>query len=198
MDIGANIGNYTAELRRRNPQLEIHSFEPQAFNASKLQERFADDRKIVIVPLGVSDSERVAILYSDQRGSGLASLAHRDLTHLNLSFDVKEEVDLIRFEDYWRSALDSRHIDLVKLDIEGHELAALRGFGEVLKHISVLQFEFGGCNIDTRTFFKDFWTLLSGFGYEIYRVTPIGVQHLDRYRESDEFFVTTNFIAVKQ
>jgi FkbM family methyltransferase len=164
VDIGANIGNYTAELRRRNPQLEIHSFEPQVFNVSKLQERFANDRKIVIVPLGVSDSERAAILYSDQRGSGLASLVHRDLTHLNLSFDVKEEVDLIRFEDYWRSALDSRHIDLVKLDIEGHELAALRGFGEALKHISVLQFEFGGCNIDTITFFKDFWTLLSGFG----------------------------------
>lgn len=30
IDIGGNVGNYTAELRRTNPELEIHTFEPSA------------------------------------------------------------------------------------------------------------------------------------------------------------------------
>jgi hypothetical protein len=30
IDIGGNLGNYTAELRKRNPSLEIHTFEPSA------------------------------------------------------------------------------------------------------------------------------------------------------------------------
>lgn len=61
----------------------------------------------------------------------------------------------------------------------------------------VLQFEFGGCNIDTRTYFKDFWQLASMEGFIIYRMAPVGLVCIDRYRESDEFFSTTNFLAVR-
>ena len=32
IDIGGNVGEYTAELRRRNPNLEIHTFEPSHTN----------------------------------------------------------------------------------------------------------------------------------------------------------------------
>lgn len=74
-----------------------------------------------------------------------------------MTFDVKEPVRTERFEDYWRSVLKSRQIDLAKLDIEGHELNALRGFGNAINAVNVLQFEFGGCSIDTHTYFQDFW-----------------------------------------
>jgi hypothetical protein len=49
---------------------------------------------------------------------------------------------------------------MVKMDIEGHELTALKGFGAALDVARVLQFEFGGCNIDSRTYFQDFWYFL--------------------------------------
>ena len=46
-------------------------------------------------------------------------------------------------------------IDLLKLDVEGHELYLLSA-KKFISKISVIQFEFGGCNIDTRTYFRDF------------------------------------------
>ena len=103
------------------------------------------------------------------------------------------------FEDYWKTVLNSQQIDICKIDIEGHELDALVGFGEAIKHISVIQFEFGGCNIDTRTFFQDFWYFFQEKGFDLYRISPIGLIHIPRYRELDEFFfITTNYLAKRR
>jgi len=67
----------------------------------------------------------------------------------------------------------------------------------VLDRVGVVQFEFGGCNIDTRTFLQDFWYLLTGAGYRLHRLGPNGLTPVDRYRETDEVFVTTNYFAAR-
>lgn len=198
IDIGGNVGEYTAELRRTNQNLEIHTFEPSATNIDKLKKRFEGDKNIKLIPLAVSDTSGSATLFSNEPGSGLASLTKRKLDHFNIPFECKESIDTIRFEDYWINALDQRAIDIVKIDIEGHELAALNGFGDAIKKTSVLQFEFGGCNIDTRTYFQDFWYFFKDKNFDIYRITPLGLEKIERYRECDEYFSTTNFIAVNR
>jgi FkbM family methyltransferase len=196
VDIGGNIGDYTAELRRLHPQAEIHVFEPAAINIERLTTRFAADPQITLVPRAVSESASSAVLFSNAPGSGLASLSKRRLDHFNIAFDVTETIQTIRFEDYWHTVLGGRELDLVKLDIEGHELAALRGFGDAIRHTKVIQFEFGGSNIDTRTFFQDFWYFFAGCEFDLYRITPGGAVKLNFYSERDECFVTTNYIAV--
>jgi len=198
IDIGGNVGTYTAELRKRNPSLEIHTFEPSATNIEKLAARFKDDPLIKVVPLALSDAAGTATLFSDESGSGLASLTQRRLEHFNIPFDTKEVINTVRFEDYWRTTLQSRQLDMVKIDIEGHELNALKGFGGALNLTRVLQFEFGGCNIDTRTYFQDFWYFFKQHNFALYRITPFGAENIARYKESDEYFTTTNYIAANR
>lgn len=198
VDIGGNVGTYTAELRKRNPDLEIHTFEPSATNLEKLKAQFGADQLIKVVPLAVSDQSGEAVLFSNEPGSGLGSLTRRRLDHFNIDFDTKETIQTIRFEDYWVNELQSRKIDLAKIDVEGHELSALHGFGKALKATKVLQFEFGGCNIDTRTYFQDFWYFFEQNDFDIYRITPIGAEPILRYSELDEFFSTANYIAVNR
>jgi len=195
MDIGGNVGDYSAELRRRFSDLEIHTFEPSNVNIEKLNTRFSLDPLIKIAPWAVSDKVGSAILFSDTPGSGLASLTKRKLEHFNIHLDDEQVVPTIRFESYWQKELRSRQIDIVKIDIEGHELAALEGFGSAIDRVSVLQFEFGGCNIDTRTFFQDFWNFFNQKDFAMLRITPTGFDEIKSYREIDEFFSTTNYIA---
>jgi FkbM family methyltransferase len=195
VDIGGNIGAYTAELRRRNPTLEIHTFEPSATNIAKLTARFKDDPLIKLVPLALSDEAGRATLFSNLPGSGLGSLTKRRLEHFDIPFDTEESVDTVRFEDYWKTTLEGRQLDMVKVDSEGHELSALKGFGVALEATRVLQFEFGGCNIDTRTYFQDFWYFFKERDFDLYRITPFGAEKIARYRESDEYFTTTNYIV---
>ena len=198
VDVGGNIGEYTAELRRKNPCMEIHIFEPSQVNISKLRARFTDDALIHLVPTAVSENSGQAILFSDQLGSGLGSLSKRKLDHFSIEFNQKEAVKTIRFEEYWKSHLQSRIIDLVKIDVEGHELSVLNGFGEAIKVTRVIQFEFGGCNIDTRTFFQDFWYFFKHYEFDLYRITPFGTESIRRYDESEEAFRVTNYIAVNR
>jgi FkbM family methyltransferase len=198
IDVGGNVGNYTAKLREKIPDLEIHVFEPCTKNIFKIKQRFNGDPKIKIVPYALSDKSGSATLFSDEPGSGLGSLAQRRLTHFNMSFETRETVKTLRFDEYWKAELQSRQIDMVKIDIEGYELFALNGFGKALKATKVLQFEFGGCNIDTRTFFQDFWYFFKENGFDLYRISPFGTEKLSHYKESGEFFSTTNYIAVNR
>ena len=86
----------------------------------------------------------------------------------------------------------------LKVDVEGHELDVFSGAKDALRKGSIknIQFEFGGCNIDTRTFFQDFWYLLTGYGYTLYRIMPDGsLYRINNYAEKLEAFICTNYFA---
>lgn len=198
IDIGANIGDYSELLLKKNPNLKIHLFEPSNLNTLKLQERFKERSNLVINKLALSNVSGESILFSNNEGSGLASLTKRRLDHFNIHFSVEERVETIKFQDYWTKSIGRCFIDLVKIDVEGHELKVLEGFGEAISHVGAIQFEFGGTCIDTRTFFQDLWYFLNTKDFDIYRITPFGMQKIISYSESDEKFVYTNFIAINK
>ena len=198
IDIGANVGDYSAAIRKKTPGLEIHLFEPSVVNCEKLKSRFIEDHLVTIVPLALSNEAGTAVLFSDEPGSGMGSLTKRRLDHYELQFSTTEEVKTIRFEDYWIDHLSRRKIDLVKIDVEGHELSALNGFGEALQSITAIQFEFGGTDIDTRTFLQDFWYFFKSTGFEIYRLTPFGPLKIANYSEREESFLYANYVAVSK
>ncbi|MFY9212146.1 MAG: FkbM family methyltransferase [Aestuariivita sp.] len=198
VDIGGNVGNYTAALLDVFPDAKVVTFEPSATNLAKLRERFGAEARVSLVPAAVSQLDGEATLYADTPGSGLGSLSKRDLDHLNIGFECAETVQTIRFETFWKTALDSQKIDILKLDIEGHEMDALTGAGAALAQTRAIQFEFGGSNIDTRTYFKDFWAFFRDHGFDLHRITPFGTLPVTKYSERDECFTTTNYIAIAQ
>jgi len=198
IDIGGNVGDYSEIVRNQYPLAEIHIFEPSKRNIGLLTAKFSMDESVSIVPFALSNISGSASLYANESGSGLGSLSKRRMEHFGVPFDFEEKVNTKTFEDYWKNELGSRAIDCVKIDVEGHELDVLKGFGQSLTVVRVLQFEFGGCNIDTRTFFQDFWYFFKSYSFDIYRISPLGVQEIVAYSELDEFFSTTNFIAVNR
>ena len=195
--MGGNVGSYTKALLSEF-DTKIVVFEPSKKNHQTLTEVFSGDRRVKVENLALSNTNSIATLHADKDGSGLASLTKRRLDHFGIAFDFAEQVTTIRFEDYWRDKLSSQEIGLLKLDIEGHELTALDGFGNALSHIELIQFEFGGCNIDTRTYFQDFWYFFIQHSFDIFRIGPLGLQKLEGYSERDEFFSTTNYFAKKR
>lgn len=146
--------------------------------------------------IGLGEDNKSLTLYSDKTGSGLASLFQRDLDHFDLHLDSKEDVS-IRTIDSFCKENSIQKIDFLKLDIEGNEINALIGAKDMLasSSISFIQFEFGGSNIDSRTYFHDFYTILND-KYHIYRILKDGVRKIDRYTEFNELFGVTNYIAV--
>jgi len=198
LDIGGNVGDYSAQLLRAHPGLELHVFEPSTSNMRRLRERFIASPLVRLEQVALSDVAGKMTLFADRDGSGMASLTQRQLKHFNIEFKPMEEVEVRRFEDYWKQALSGRVIDIVKIDVEGYELMVLRGFGDAIRNVRVLQFEFGGTNIDTKVFFRDLWRFFEEAGFDLYRITPLGVMRIEHYHERDELFIIANFIAVNR
>ena len=198
-DVGANRGDYAvAALDVLGDAASVHCFEPSATAFHELEERMGAQSGVVLVNKGMSDEPGVRPMFADTAGSPLGSLYERELVHLQIDVRQTEHVELTTVDDY-ASDFDVEQIDLLKLDAEGHELHVLRGAAHLLDtgRIGVVQFEFGGTNIDSRTFLRDFYDLLEP-RYSLHRVVANGLQPLGAYRETYEVFTTTNFIAIRR
>lgn len=200
-DVGANVGDFIQLANDSLPEIDlaIHAFEPSEKTFAALSSRWGSDKRVVLNNCGIGDQKGNATLHSNSDRSGLASMTKRRLGHMGIEFDRAEKVSLDTIDDYCSSkGID--HIHLLKIDIEGHELDALSGAQNMFSEsrIDLVSFEFGGCNIDTRTYFQDFWYFFSERGMKLFRVTPSGFLHpITSYRESHEQFRTVNFVALR-
>jgi FkbM family methyltransferase len=203
-DVGANVGKYSLLTARYIPKGKIHAFEPSGRTyddlAQNIKEAGAGGR---VIPhrLGFSSASGTVTLHSytadGVRASPLSSI---DLRRPTQVVDVKRESSeqiQVKTIDAFCEENRIAHIDFLKLDVEGHELDVLQGANSMLSgsNISIIQFEFGPPNLYSKTYFFDFWAMLSG-RYEIYRIIPKGIVRIDCYGEHREVFLTTNYLAV--
>ncbi|MCG2725664.1 MAG: FkbM family methyltransferase, partial [Elusimicrobia bacterium] len=137
-------------------------------------------------------------LYRNADESGLSSIYKRRLDHFNLSMDKSENIEVKTIDAFCKEQ-KIEHIHFLKLDVEGHELKVLEGASGMLKlgAIDFIQFEFGGCNIDSRTFFQDFYYLFKD-NYKIYRILKDGLYKINHYKERYEVFTTTNYLMERR
>lgn len=192
LDVGANVGNWTEVALDAFPAARIYAFEPSASIHATLSERFANERRVSVQPFALGARDGDAVLYAPAPDTRIGSLTRREIP--GMSFSIEEPIS-IRTLDGWAGSAGVDAIDAIKLDVEGHELDVLNSGPEILERVRVVQFEFGGCNIDTRTYFRDFWSLFSERGFRLHRLGPRGLSELTRYREHDEVFRTTNWFA---
>jgi FkbM family methyltransferase len=201
IDGGANIGQFLTQTNRLLPDEErvIHCFEPSKAAFAELKQAARGVKNVKLVPMAVGREECIALLYADAPDSQLASLSKRAIEHFRLEFCHEEKVQVTTIDTYCnRNSISFIH--LLKLDIEGHELDALEGASAMLskQSIDMVSFEFGGTNIDSKTYFRDLWRFLHNRQYSVYRITPAGyLFHVDKYKEYYEQFRTTNFVALR-
>lgn len=195
-DVGANVGCYTnMVLDLLGNRAIVHAFEPSHQTFEMLQKNVTSNQ-VRLNNFGCSDKTHTMSLYSDKSDSGMNSVYNRRLDFLGISMKKTEQSKFVRIDEYCQEN-QIKHIHLLKLDIEGHELSALQGASDMISsnNIDCIQFEFGGCNIDSRTYFQDFYYLLHE-KYDIYRILHNGLYKIDNYSTFLEVFVTVNYLAI--
>lgn len=197
-DVGANEGQWLAAVLRIVPTASVHAFEPQAALAARIGQRHPD---VLINKVALGDAPGTLELYdyADHPGSQHASLLSGVIDGLHHGASRATKVAVTTLDDYC-SEHSVGTIDLLKLDVEGFELNALRGATRMLEggRISAIQFEFNEMNLVGRTFFDDFANRLHDT-HALHRVLPHGLMPLSRHSHwLNEQFIYQNIVALRK
>lgn len=198
-DVGANIGEWAGLAMDINAGMQIHCFEPSPRTFQHLAERNIPGH-VVRNNIGLSSSPREATLHVFEDGGGINSLYRRAGLEDGWGLKPQSREEKIRLDtlDAYCRQNNVCEIDFLKIDVEGHELEVFRGGEEMFngRKIKRIQFEYGGCNIDSRVLLKDLFEYLSARGYRLYKVFPSRLSYVARYDQRLENFQYQNWFAV--
>lgn len=192
-DVGANRGDYAQLIRQFRSSAEIHCFEPD---------------KEVFDKISIAGVKKNNVALGDVVGSG-TFYRNPDASELSSFYDMSGDsrayasmlpiqVAITTLDNYCKDNYIT-HIDLLKIDVEGHELSVMKGAREMLGagRIDKIQFEFGYASMYSRIFLRDFFVYLLPMGYEIYKIKPLGLEKVI-YSPEEERCPYANFVAIKK
>lgn len=135
-DGGANKGAVTDRLLAALPDCRVTAFEPQPRLARKLAKRFQGEPRVAVVAAALGEERAtlpLTILARPTLSSLLAPTGIRT-KYAGQDLPVTETVDVpvVRLD-----AAMSR-VDIIKLDVQGYELPALRGASQLLPTVTAV------------------------------------------------------------
>jgi FkbM family methyltransferase len=193
-DVGTSIGEWLQLARRCCPAATIHAFEIVPSTFEQLRRRLGTEPQLILNPFGLAEKRgTVDVLYCPDDPE-LSSIFPYPTGKQSLPVCCN-----ITTGDAYCAERGIAHIDFLKLDIEGLELPALRGFEGMLTDggIDVIQFEYGFINILPKFLLKDLYELLAAHGYVAGKIFPAYVD-FRAYQLKDEDFMGPNYLAVRR
>lgn len=192
LDIGANVGDWTARAIKAFPQGRVFCFEPNPSICKELSQRMVNAKGVTALALAIGATTGTTIL-NVQSGphSGVSSLtkfAHHD---------SQVEVETTR-GDEWLISTGLDHIDFMKLDVEGYELAAMKSFSSAFAQgrVDVVQFEFAVPNPHERIFLRDIYDFAEANNYLVGRLYQDFVL-FKPYEIRDEWWHGPNYVLCR-
>ncbi|AFY39779.1 methyltransferase FkbM family [[Leptolyngbya] sp. PCC 7376] len=139
-DVGAHVGQTAKQYRRFFPKSKIYSFEPFPDSFEKLQAKYQKDQRVFPQNVAVSEtSGRLSLnVNSDAATNSVLPIADEGKVCWGDRLKSKDnlEVKSVSIDDFCAENL-IHHIDILKLDLQGHELAALKGAKTMLQKQAV-------------------------------------------------------------
>jgi FkbM family methyltransferase len=188
VDIGASWGLFSYHLARLvGGGGTVFSYEPHPMNKPALQKLVKARPNVRFRPVAMSDLTGSADLqvpvFGSRRVTAQASLAHGFDGQRGVRVE-KVTVPTVRLDD----EIGGGRVDLVKIDVEGHELSVLRGAAVTLReYLPPMLIEIEQRHLDCPI--KDVFVEIEDMGYMLYFIDgaalrPIGEFDLEKHQLS--------------
>ncbi|CCG41380.1 FkbM family methyltransferase [Magnetospirillum molischianum] len=138
VDVGANRGQFSLLARALWPQATIHAFEPEVFAATTLERLMADDSRFHSFQLALGASHGFVPLFVSHRSDNSSLLPAGELQLRYCRGAARARTDEVALErlDSVLSASSVVAPALLKLDVQGGELAVLEGAEKIIDRFS--------------------------------------------------------------
>lgn len=174
LDVGANIGHMSSIMATRVGEGgTVHSFEPHPQVYQELDYNVHNWSEVHCVcqsqahNFGLSDTNGEGILEMPESFDGNRGTAYVvSMTDDGMSAQrgVRKAIGLQRLDDFWAANGDGRKIDLMKIDVEGHELSVLKGAAGLIEADLIRDILFE----ENRLYPTDVTDYLSAKGYSVF------------------------------
>ena len=143
VDIGANRGQFSVVARYAFPKARIYAFEPLSGPVETFRRVFASDSQTVLYPHALGSRRATDVIHVSRRDDS-SSLYPIGEAQTDLYPDSAEShTETVRVErlDDIIAPEDIERPSLLKLDVQGYELEALKGAPRVLRHFDFVYCE---------------------------------------------------------
>ena len=189
MDVGANIGYYTLLAARLTGEKgKVFAFEPDPHNYGLLCKNIELNgyRNVIAVRKAVFSKSGRMPLFLDKKNLGAHSLSAENVEKADSIM-----IDAISLDDYFKE-INSK-IDIVKMDVQGSEMAVLDGMANTITQNGNLEIitEFWptglrNAHVSPRGFLEN----LADYGFAIYQIDrtidPVDIDQLLHMRSEKE------------
>lgn len=143
VDIGANRGQFALCIRRLYPAAQIFSFEPLRKPANRFSQTFAGDERVRLFNAAIGATSASASMHVSRWdvSSSLLPIAQAQLDNFPLTTEVREETVSVAPLSTYLNADSIGPRALLKLDVQGSELAALQGCADLLPRFKFVYVE---------------------------------------------------------
>lgn len=160
LDLGCKGGTIGDILIRNFSPKKVYGFEPTPESYDEVKQRYAKDHRVEVFKLAVSNQNGTADFYiRADKPSGNSLRYGKDRPTM--------QVETIRL-DTWAQAHNIPSFDVVKIDVEGHELEALEGMGDYLNTVNILMAEVRFN--DRPTLYHEAAAFLERYGLQLYSI----------------------------
>ena len=194
VDGGASVGNTVARFQKLFPEAVIHAFEPNPSALIKLNQRFELSTNVVIHPeaLGASNETIQLQILERESASSILNPTVANARYHPMEMTVKNVVKApqVRLD----SVLDS-DIDVLKLDLQGYELEALRGAESVLSRTKIILTEIEFIPMyENQPLFSDIDHFLGNYQFRLFNLYELWTHPDGQLTAGDALYVNPKYI----
>lgn len=168
-DIGCSYGAKTEEYINKlgGKNFTIHCFEPLPLQYNEEVKKFGHLSNIHLNNVALSDKSGLLPFYWVPSWPVLSGFDRQSGHHESIPYEVIN-VNVLTL-DYYINKNDIKHIDWMKIDVEGGEFAVLKGGEKMLSDgiVDIIQFEYGITWKTPNIQIMDVINYVSEFGYKV-------------------------------
>ena len=177
IDVGANIGQFSSEIRAAGFKGKIISIEPIQSCNSKLKILSNFDRNwIVLEPMAIGNSEgNIEINISKNYvSSSILSISDAHLNAENNSlYFTTQKVEIKQLDQAVEKYVNSDSNIMLKIDTQGYEFNVLEGAAKILKIAKVVVMELSILELYEKQKLSDEMVIyMRGHGFEMWNTRP--------------------------
>ena len=195
-DVGAHIGETAEHYKATYSVSRIYCFEPFPASVKKLVERYKADNSVAVVPLAVSDSPGSRLFHVNGRDATNSLLPrpekNRRYYPRNAGLKEKIQVDVTTIDDFVAKQ-NIEDIHILKMDIQGGELMALRGAIDTVTNMRIPIIYTEAMFVphyQDNPLLNEVWSFLADLSYSLLNVYDLHWAANGQLRYGDALFVS--------